>query len=72
MRKIKLIITIIAITAFSNKINAQATNGVPANNNFVAGNFLGWNTTNGVNPLQIRTNSLPLLRRILCVSKNVG
>ena len=36
----------------------QSTNGLVTNNNYNATWFLGWNNTNGANPLFFRTNAI--------------
>ncbi|MGQ0829581.1 MAG: hypothetical protein ACT4ON_14420, partial [Bacteroidota bacterium] len=63
MKKIKnnfkWMITALVIIASCNESKAQSSSG---SNNFLAGNFLGWNGTNGANPLPFRTNDIFRMR----------
>ncbi|MGQ0830009.1 MAG: hypothetical protein ACT4ON_16600 [Bacteroidota bacterium] len=56
--KNKLIILSIALI-MQLQVLAQSTT---VGNNFAAANFLGWNNTNGVNPLPFRTNDIFRMR----------
>jgi len=55
---LKLSLWSLLFVGLSNGAIAQATNGVVNNNVFQSGYFLGWNGTNGANPLLIKTNNI--------------
>jgi hypothetical protein len=57
MKTIHLFFIFLALS-LSLKSVAQATNGVAANNNYVAGRYLGWDNFSGINPLLFKTNAI--------------
>ena len=59
MKKIRVVFGFLVFAGILNqKATAQATNGIPANNNFAVGSFVGWNATNGINHLPFKTNNV--------------
>lgn len=57
----RIILTGLALI-IANQIFSQSTDGGFTGNNWGANKFLGWNNTNGVNPLLFRTNNLTRIR----------
>lgn len=57
----RIILTGLALI-IANQIFSQSTDAGFTGNNWGANKFLGWNNTNGVNPLLFRTNNLTRIR----------
>jgi hypothetical protein len=57
----KQLIFVGIILLFHHFAQSQATNGATSNNNYFGGNYLGWDGSNGANPLLIKTNNITRL-----------
>lgn len=57
MKTLHYLLLIVLALSWSLKSVAQATNGTGANG-YIAGRFLGWDNSNGINPLLFKTNAI--------------
>lgn len=58
----QIILAIIGTFIFSHELLSQSSDAGVTGNNWTAAKFLGWNNTNGVNPLFFRTNNITRMR----------
>ena len=58
----KVFFAVVVLFSAHEIIYGQSTNGNPVNNNYNATHFVGFNNTNGANPLFFRTNALTRMR----------